>query len=146
MSTMFSPTREQARRFFFNTWAKYRRGEACTGLEQTALQVLLLHPEYHGVLEQRERYAERDYSPEAGDVNPFLHLSLHLAVAEQIGIDQPIGIASRYRALTAHTGSEHDGLHAVLECLGETIWQAQRTGSAPDGKAYLECLDLRLPR
>lgn len=141
---MFSPSREQARRFFSDTWAKYRRGEPLAGLEQTVLQVLLLHPEYQRVLEQPERHVERDYLPEAGTVNPFLHLSLHLAVAEQLAIDQPAGIGRRYQQLLQQTGSEHDALHAVLECLGETLWQAQRDGKAPDEHAYLACLDRRL--
>jgi hypothetical protein len=34
----------------------------------------------------------------------------------------------------------HDALHVLLECLGETVWQAQRTGMPPDEAAYLECL------
>jgi hypothetical protein len=141
---MFSPSRDEARRFFSDTWAKYRRGEQLVGLEQTVLRVVLLHPEYHAILEHPERHVERDYAPEGGDVNPFLHLSLHLAVAEQLSIDQPPGLAERYRALTLHTGSEHDALHAILECLGETLWQAQRTGTAPDEGVYLGCIDRRL--
>lgn len=141
---MFAPSRDQARRFFFDTWAKSTRGEALSGLEHTALHVLLLHPEYHPILERPDRYVERDYLPEAGDINPFLHLSLHLAVAEQLSIDQPAGIAGRYRKLVAHTGSEHDALHVVLECLGETLWHAQRAATAPDEQLYLHCLDSRV--
>ena len=98
---LFSPSRDEARRFFSDTWAKYRRGETLAGLEQTVLQVVLLHPEYHAILEHPERHVERDYSPEGGDINPFLHLSLHLAVAEQLSIGQPPGIAERYRRLRA---------------------------------------------
>jgi hypothetical protein len=141
---MFSPSRDQARRFFAETWAKYRRGEALAGAEQTVLQVTLMHPEYHAILEHPERHIDRDYSPEGGDINPFLHLSLHLAVAEQLSIGQPPGITERYRRLAVQTGSEHDALHAILECLGETLWQAQRTDSAPSDVVYLDCIDRRL--
>jgi len=141
---VFAPSRDQARRFFFDTWSKYNRGEVLSGLEQTTLKVLLLHPEYHAILEHPDRYVERDYMPEAGGINPFLHLSLHLAVAEQLSIDQPSGIAGRYRKLVAHTGAEHDALHVVVECLGETMWQAQRARTTPDERLYLECLDARL--
>ncbi len=139
---MFTPTRDQARNFLFDTWSKYRRGEALVGLEQTAVSVILLHPEYHAMLEQPERYLEREYGPESGTTNPFLHLSLHLAIAEQLSIDQPAGIRQRYAALVQQS-SEHDALHVVLECLGETLWQAQRLGSAPDQQAYLDCLERR---
>ena len=139
---MFAPTRDQARSFLFAAWSKYRRGEPLAGLEQTALSVILLHPEYHGLLEQPERYLERDYGPESGGLNPFLHLSLHLAIAEQLSIDQPPGIRARFERL-AQRSSEHDALHAVLECLAETIWQAQRLSAPPDQQAYLDCLDRR---
>ena len=137
---MFNPSRDDVRRFFFDTWGKYRRGEPLAGLEQTALEVILLHPEYHALLENPERAAAQDYSPESGRLNPFLHLSLHLAIEEQLSIDQPRGIRERYGRLVARAGSEHGAKHAVLECLGETMWQAQRTGRAPDENAYLECL------
>ena len=142
---MFSPTRDQARRFLFETWAKSTRGEPLVGLQQAALGVILLHPEYHRLLEQPDRHLDRDYLPEAGDINPFLHLSLHLAVAEQLSIDQPFGIAEHYQKLRDRTGSEHDALHLIVECLGQIIWQAQRTGAAPDERLYLECLERRLP-
>jgi hypothetical protein len=138
---MFAPSRDQARRFFFDTWAKSRRGEALSGLEQTVLEVVLLHPEYHAILERPDRHGDRDYLPEAGHLNPFLHLSLHLAVAEQLSIDQPAGIAERYRSLVRHTGSDHAALHAVMECLGEVIWQAQRAGTTPDERLYMDCLE-----
>ncbi len=138
---MFTPSRDEARRFFFDTWAKYRRGEALTGLEAAALKVIGLHPEYHAVLDEPDRHLERDYSPERGEMNPFLHLSLHLAIEEQLSIDHPQGVRTHYERLLEKTGSEHDAKHLVLECLGETIWQAQRTGTPPDEKGYRECLE-----
>ena len=135
---MFQPSRDEVRQFFFDTWTKYRRGEPLEGLERIAIQVILLHPEYHGMLERPE-----DYGPESGEMNPFLHLALHLAIEEQIAIDQPRGIQAHYQRLLAKTGSEHDAKHAVLECLGETLWRAQREGAPPDEESYLECLERR---
>jgi len=140
---MFSPSREQARRFFFDTWSKYRRAEALAGLEQTALEVILLHPEYHAMLADPDAYLDRNYTPDSGDLNPFLHLSLHLAVAEQVSIDQPIGIRAAFDALRDGLGSQHEALHVMLECLGETLWQAQRQGTPPDEHAYLNCMRRR---
>ena len=99
-----------------------------------------LHGEYQALLED-ERNIERDYTPEDGGVNPFLHLSLHLAIEEQLSIDQPPGLRARYERLLGAKGNEHDAKHAVLECLGETVWQAQRTGTPPDAAAYLACLE-----
>lgn len=138
---MFAPSRDEARRFFFDTWGKYRRGEPLTGLERIALQVISLHPEYHALLDQPQRHLDRDYLPESGEMNPFLHLSLHLAVEEQLSIDQPRGICALYQRLLEKAGSEHEAKHVLIECLGETIWQAQRAGTPPDEKLYLECIE-----
>lgn len=140
---MYAPTREQARKFLFDVWQKYRAGEPLSGLERIALEVVLMHPEYHGLLADSERHLERDYAPEDGTINPFLHLNLHLAVEEQLSIDQPAGICEEYRRLTAALGSEHDAKHEILECLGEVLWQAQRDAAAPDEAQYLQCLRRR---
>ena len=137
---MFSPTREEARRFLIEAWRKFRAGEPISALERQAAGLIALHPEYHAMLDAPERHVERDFAPESGTVNPFLHLSLHLAVAEQLAIDQPPGIRAQFERLRAAQGDEHAALHAVLECLGEVIWQSQRTNAPPDGALYLECL------
>ena len=138
---MFAPSRDQARRFFFDTWRKYQAGTPLEGLETVAIEVILLHPEYHALLDRPERSAERDYAPETGKTNPFLHMSLHLAIAEQLSIDQPPGIRAAFEALLGRKGDRHEALHEVLECLGETLWRAQRDGTGPDAQAYLECLE-----
>jgi len=96
------------------------------------------------MLEAPERHVDRDYRPEEGDINPFLHLSLHLAVAEQLAIDQPPGIVAQYERLRAARGDDHAALHAIVECLGEVVWQAQRLGTPPDAALYLSCLQGRV--
>jgi hypothetical protein len=141
---MFNPSRADVRRFFSDAWEKYRSRAPLEGLERTAVEIILLHPEYHLLLGEAQRNLEHDFPPGDGAVNPFLHLSLHLAVAEQLSIDQPRGIAAAYRDLAARSASEHDVLHVLLECLGQTVWQAQRDRAAPDETAYLECIHRRL--
>lgn len=137
---MFNPSRDEVRNFFFDLWAKYRRGGVLEGLETTALEIVLRHPEYHTVLDDRARYGTREWTPQDGQTNPFLHFSLHLAIAEQLAIDQPPGIKAEFERLVASCGDRHEAEHAVLDCLGETVWKAQREGSGPDADAYLDCL------
>lgn len=137
---MFAPTREEARRFLIGAWAKHRAGAPLEGLERTVAGIVALHPEYHALLADPLRNLERDWAPESGATNPFLHLSLHLAVAEQLAIDQPPGIRAEFERLRVLAGDEHAALHSVLECLGEVIWQSQRLGTPPDAKLYLDCL------
>jgi len=137
---MFNPTREQVRAAFIDTWRKYRAGQPLAGVETTILGVLLLHPEYHAPLEAPERIRDRDYTDES---NPFLHMSLHLSLEEQLSINQPHGIAERFTALLAKTGDRHEALHEAIECLAEMVWRSQRDNAPPDGAAYLECLRKR---
>jgi len=137
---MFTPTRDEARRFLADAWQKYRAGQPLSTLEQRVVEIVSLHPEYHAMLDSADKHLDRDWLPEAGAMNPFLHLSLHLAVAEQLAIDQPPGMRAEFERLRARSGDTHAALHHVVECLAETVWQAQRTNAPPDGAAYLECL------
>jgi hypothetical protein len=136
---MFSPSRDEVRNFFIGTWRKHRANELLTPLEAQALDWIFEHPEHHALLEAPDA-ATREFSVEDGAVNPYLHLSLHLSVTEQVSIDQPPGIRAEYERLARKHGSLHDAAHAVLDCLGETVWRAQRERSAPDALAYLECV------
>ena len=137
---MFDPSREEVREMFFATWRKYCAGEPLAGIETIALQVILLHPEYHQILDHPERYRDRDYVDES---NPFLHMSLHLALEEQLSIDQPPGIAHRFQVLISKFHNRHEALHQAVECLAETLWRAQRDAVPPDAAAYLSCLERR---
>jgi hypothetical protein len=143
---MFNPSRDQVRQFFFEVWTKYRAGQPLTGAEQPALDAVLAHPEYHAVLDRPDRFRERDYLPESGETNPFLHLSMHLAIAEQLSVDQPPGIRARFQQLLQQHGDAMAAQHAVMDCLAEMIWQVQRYDAAFDSSAYLRCLDHKLGR
>ena len=138
--SLFNPTRDQVREFFFDLWAKSRAGAELTALESMALALVMEHPEYQDVLANPERHRDREWRPEGGETNPFLHLSLHLAIEEQVSIDQPPGIREAVRKLAAKHGSEHEARHAVMDCLAEIVWQAQRNGAPFDNAAYLDCL------
>lgn len=140
---MFNPSRDQVRQFFFDAWANFRAGRPLTDLEAMAATHIGRHPEYHAVLEQPERHRDREWPPELGETNPFLHLSMHLSIAEQLSIDQPPGIKARYLTLAQRLGDEHAAQHAVMDCLAEMIWRAQRDNQPPDGAAYLLCLETK---
>lgn len=140
---MFNPSREEVRRFFVAAWQAHRAGQPLEGNQRLAAQIAARHPEYHALLESTEAVLAQEFTPEQGESNPFLHLSLHLAIEEQLSIDQPPGIREHYMALLRLRGTEHAAQHEVLECLGEALWRAQRESAPPDGAAYLECLRRR---
>jgi hypothetical protein len=140
---MFNPSREQVREMFFTAWRRYREGLPLAGMEALALEVILLHPEYHEALEDPDRTRDKDYIDES---NPFLHMSLHVALEEQLSIDQPPGIVARWSQLLERHGDRHEALHQALECLAETVWRAQRDNAPPDAQSYLDCLATRALR
>lgn len=139
---MFQPSQHDVRRFFCEVAKKRRAGTPLEPIEALAADWIARHPEYENDLADAEAAAARDYTVEAGRTNPFLHLSMHLSITEQLAIDQPPGIKAAHDALAARHGA-HEAQHAVMECLGETLWAAQRSGRPPDGEAYLDCVRRR---
>jgi hypothetical protein len=137
---MFNPSRDQARQFLIDSWRKRREQLPATPLETIAADIVADHAEYHALLEAGEDAMGREWTPEQGETNPFLHLSLHLAIAEQLSIDQPPGIRAAFDSLLARRGDRHEALHAILDCLSETIWRSQRDRMPMDSAAYLDCI------
>ncbi len=140
---LFNPSQDDVRRFFCETWRKQQAREPLTPLESLAADWILSHPEYHGDLASVDEALAAQYPVEGGRTNPFLHLSMHLSIAEQLQIDQPPGIRAAFERLRGKLGSGHEAAHQVMECLGEVLWKAQRDRSPPDGAAYVECLRRR---
>lgn len=137
---MFIQDRESGRRFFIQVWRKYNEGVVLEPLEQLLLGVLLEHPEYQNILSDADTALGTEYTPETGLSNPFLHMGMHIAIREQVATDRPAGIAALYRDLLRKYGDEHKLEHAMMECLGEALWTAQRHNLPPDEAGYLDCL------
>lgn len=140
---MFTPSQFDVRRFFCDTYQKHQNGQILTPLEAMARDWVVLHPEYAAILADPEAAMAADYSVERGTSNPFLHLSMHLTISEQLSIDQPPGIRAAHLQLAQRLDSEHEAQHQIMECLGQMIWQSQRSGLPPDGAAYLACVMAR---
>lgn len=140
---MFTPSSHDVRRFFCEAWRKRRTGEILTPMDAIAADWIDTHPEYHDALHDADAAVARDYSVEGGEANPFLHLSMHLSITEQISVDQPRGIRAAFEALAARIG-EHDAHHEIMECLGEMIWASQRNGVPPNTDDYIECVRKRV--
>ena len=143
---MFAPSQEDVRRFFCATAAKQHQGAVMSPMEAAAAPWIVEHPEYAADLADVDAALAAVYTVEEGRTNPFLHLSMHLSIAEQCSIDQPRGIRQAVELLAARRNSLHEAHHEVMECLGEMIWASQRSGLPPDGLAYLEAVRRRATR
>lgn len=140
---MFAPSQNDVRQFFCAAWRKHVAALPLTPIEAQAVDWINEHPEYHADLADVEAALAAVFDVEAGRTNPFLHLSMHLSITEQVGIDQPRGIRQAFELLRHRLGSAHEAQHEVMECLGEMIWASQRSGLPPDGHAYLDCVRRR---
>jgi hypothetical protein len=148
---MFAPSQHDVRTFFCEAYQKQRGGPrqaqaVLTPMEALAADWIAEHPEYHAELADLPAALAAVYDVEAGRTNPFLHLSMHLSISEQLSIDQPRGIRQAVELLAARRNSMHEAHHEVMECLGEMMWASQRSGLPPDGLAYLEAVRKRATR
>ena len=132
--------RDGLRRMYVEAWRKHRMSSPLEPLEDQIVRVLEQHPEYHAVVESGPGALHREFSPEGGQANPFLHMGLHLAIREQVATNRPAGIAAIHRELVRRTGDVHEAEHWMIECLGEAMWRSQRSGLPPDEAAYLDLL------
>jgi len=140
---MFAPSQEEVRRFFCGAWAKACAGQPLQAIESLAAGWIAEHPEWHADLADAAAAVARDYGDGAVGGNPFLHLSMHLAISEQCGIDQPRGIRQAVELLARRRGSLHAAHHEAMQCLGQMLADASRAARPPDGDAYLACVQRR---
>ncbi len=136
---MFGNDRDRMRQFYVDVWHKASSGTVLDPMERIVAEVIADHPEYHPLLATSDETAlNRDYTPDEGQTNPFLHMGMHIALREQEGADRPAGIRDLIQRLIAAVGDRHQAEHQLMEPLGETLWEAQRAGKEPDQAAFLE--------
>jgi len=137
---LMQPSQSDVRRFFCAAHAKARAGQPLEAIESIASGWIDAHPEYHAVLCDLDAALRQMADAPQGQPNPFLHLAMHLSISEQCSIDQPHGIRQAIELLEHRCDSLHDAHHAAMECMGQMMWESQRSGRPPDGEAYIACV------
>jgi len=132
-------SRDEVRQVYLNVWHKMQQRELLEPMEALIADVIEAHPEYHLLLAESDDIKQQEFTPEQGQTNPFLHMGMHIALREQAGSDRPAGIKSIYQRLVTAKG-QHEAEHTMMECLGQALWNAQRSGQSPDEADYLDCL------
>jgi hypothetical protein len=135
---IFGEDRGELRRMYADAWKKRCENRPLSPLEAQIADVIEMHPEYHAEITRGN--LDRDYTPDGGRTNPFLHMGLHLGIREQASTDRPAGIATAYRSIVARRGDTHAAEHEMIECLAEALWEAQSSNRPPDEGKYLERL------
>ena len=131
-------SRDEIRQVYLDVWQKMQSGAILEPMESIIADVIQLHPEYHGMLADPDS-KDQDFTPEAGQTNPFLHMGMHIAIREQVSVDKPPGIKEKYESLQQKRNI-HQVEHNILECLGHGLWLSQRNNQPFDDEAYLNCI------
>ncbi|SMN14356.1 hypothetical protein CRYPD_920 [uncultured Candidatus Thioglobus sp.] len=136
----YTQDRTEQRQFLANAWQKYLDKKTLDLLETQLTQVIEMHPEYHQLISN----IESDYFPEQGEVNPFLHINLHLSLREQLSINQPTGIQDYYQKILHKTKNPHEAEHRMMDCIAEMIFSSQKNNTPMNHQAYIRCLEVKI--
>lgn len=137
---MFGNDRTELRKMFFTAWQKHQNKQLMEPLEAVVAKIIELHPEYHSLMDDEASAIDKDYTPEMGQTNPFLHMAMHISIQEQLSTKRPFGIEQLYQSMLTKTKDPHATEHLMMECLGKMLWEAQSNNRAPDENDYLHCL------
>lgn len=137
---MIDLERQQLRQRFYTIWQNLQVKQPIDALSQQIADVILMHPEYHFIFENPDKHLDKDYFPELGEINPFLHMGSHMGLREQLQTNRPEGIQSIHQQLTQKLSDPHQAEHQMIECLMAALWEAQRANAMPDEVAYMNAL------
>ena len=132
-------SRDEVRQMYLAVWHKLQQKKPLEPMEALIADVIEIHPEYHSLLETGDNIRQQEFTPEQGQINPFLHMGMHIALREQAAADRPPGVKAIHQKLLTQKG-RHKAEHDMMECLGQSLWSAQRNNQLPDEAAYLDCL------
>ena len=137
---MFGQDRTELRQMFFTSWKKHQNNQLMEPLEAVVAKIIELHPEYHSLFNDDSAELDKDYTPEMGQTNPFLHMAMHISIQEQLSTKRPTGIEQLHQAMLTKNNDPHETEHLMMECLGKMLWEAQSKNREPDENDYLNCL------
>ena len=96
-------SRDQLRETYRAAWRRFKQQHTLSPLDKQVVAVISEHPEYHVIVESAAADLA-NYSPRSGQLNPWLHMGLHLAIREQVATNRPHGIADVHAKLAKHAG------------------------------------------
>ena len=140
MPVFSGQNREQLRQMYLDAWRKYTARQPLSRWKPNLPPSSPSTPNTSPCSNPAPRRSTADYTPEGGRENPFLHMGLHLAIREQVATDRPPGIAQIHQSLSSASATPTPPSTPCWSCLAETLWESQRSGSAPDEQRYLERL------
>jgi hypothetical protein len=133
--------RKLLRQNIHRIWSMVKSGrrDELSEADNYLAEILMEHEEYSDHFENTEILDGREY--EAGaKFNPFLHISTHRMVEDQLLADSPIETALFCEAMEAKGFSRHDAIHFIIMILLHVMY-VSASGNRPfDAARYKRLL------
>ena len=130
--------RSQMRSEFHRVFRAFRDDPAALRGEQFLLGRLLhQHGEWLGLFEQ----PEPRLLDVPGEVNPYLHISLHVAVEQQLEADDPPATRHTLARLQRAGLDGHEARHRIMTAVAEEMAAATRNGTGFDTARFVRRLE-----
>lgn len=133
--------RQNLRRVVHKIWMMLREGNL-VGLDQTEqklARIIMAHQEYQEHFEDEGILDGREYASAEG-FNPFLHISLHQMVEDQLDSETPIEAILLCESLEMAGYSRHEAVHTIIMVLMPMIFDAYKSGKPFNAERYKKLL------
>lgn len=129
------------RQYMYEIWqhAKANDLDQLSEEEQQIGKLMLEHEEYHNQFEFADALEDYQFDPESG-VNPFLHISIHVIVENQLKSKQPIEAYQFYNSIRRKKVSHHETIHLIGNIFAPLMFQVLKRKEPFDNELYQQLL------
>lgn len=129
------------RQSIYYIWGMVKSGQRdeLSDKENKLAEILIDHEEYSDHFENIEILDGREYDAGA-EFNPFLHISTHQMVEDQLSANLPVETALFYQALEGKGFSHHEAVHVIMMILVHVMHASALSKSPFDAARYKRLL------
>jgi len=134
--------RKMTRQRMHDIWEIAKTGDldVLNGDDKRLAQAMLEHQEeYSNQFEIADLTYDHEFDAET-EGNPFLHITLHVVVENQLEAKEPIEAYQFYNSMRGKKYSHHNTVHLIASILAPLIVSALQRNRAPGMKKYRSLL------
>ena len=134
--------RSANREYLHFLWEKAKNNDL-DGLDdedRRLAEAMLMHEdEFFNEFEFADVLHDREFDPDT-DVNPFMHITIHTAVENQLAAKDPIEVYQFYNAMRKKKCSHHDTIHLIGAILLPLIFDTMKHQKSFNNDRYVSML------
>jgi hypothetical protein len=134
--------RQAFRRTVYHIWGMIQAGlvDEMNEAEYAIARILLEHPEYGDFFEDEKILDGRKFDTGSA-VNPFLHVSLHKMIEDQLEAGHPEEVRFFFESMEAKGNDRHEIVHVIMKILSILIFEAMHSRQSLDVDRYRSILE-----